>query len=147
MITDLARRATVTELVNAFQRAEAQVRSSFAALVQAQRDVNLAFGFSDCRQINVSASDHWGSRFDDPDAAVARMARDAWKAIVDRLELRRAMSIKRWEDLDRQLRDWYEDVVEQMRFALARKIRRVASRRERVNRESPRPGSQAHVEA
>lgn len=105
MSADLARRATVTELVAAFQRAEAQVRLSFAALTQAQHDVNLAFGFGDYRKITISASDHWGSRFDDPDAAVGRMARDAWEAIVDRLELRRAMSIERWGKLERQIRD------------------------------------------
>lgn len=104
MTDSLSRRATVRELVAAFQAAEAQVRSSFAALVQAERDVNAVFGISD-RSIRISASDHWGSRFDDPDAAVKLMARDAWVVIVDRLELRRAMSIKRYEALDRQIRE------------------------------------------
>lgn len=47
----------------------------------------------------------------------------------------------------REILEWHEDRVEQMRFALARKIQRVASRRERAKRESPRSGSQAHVEA
>jgi len=106
MNTELTRRATVRELVAAFQTAEAQVRSSFAALVQAEKDLNIAFGVTGIHRIDISASDHhWRSRFDDADAAVARMARDAWKLIVDRLELHRAMSITRYEALARQIRD------------------------------------------
>jgi hypothetical protein len=104
MTADLTRRASVHELVAAFQAAEATVRRTFAELVEAERQVNRAFGMGD-RTIRISASSHWTSRFDDPDDTIGRMARDAWEAIVDRLELRRVMSIKDYEALERRLRD------------------------------------------
>lgn len=101
---ELARRSTVRELVAAFQAAEATVRASFAAIVEAEAALNAVFTMGDRYGIRVEASRHsHGSAFDDADAAINRMARQAWETIVDRLELRRMMSIKRWEELRRQL--------------------------------------------
>lgn len=107
MIDPLARRSTVRELVAAFQAAEATVRQSFTAITEAEGALNLAFGMSDddTSRIRVSADNCYRSRFNDPDSAIEQMARDAWSVIVDRLEVRRAMSIDRYESLQRTLRD------------------------------------------
>lgn len=104
MNTDLARKATVRELVAAFQQAETVVRASFAALVAAEHDVNQAFAFSESRAIRIDASNygHYDS-FGNPDQCIERMGREAWSAIVDRLELRRMMSIKRYEQMRQHL--------------------------------------------
>lgn len=103
-MTDLVKRCTVRELVAAFQAAEAQIRASFAALVQAEGDLNAAFGIHGSERIRIDASRHgFADDFDDPDQAVERMARQAWRTIVDRLEMRRAMSIARYAELQQHL--------------------------------------------
>lgn len=107
MTTELVPRATVREMVAAFERAERDVRAAFAQIVEAERAVNAAFGNVESHQsIRVSAcGDQWRDNFKDIDAAVEIMTRAAWRSIVDRLELRRFMSIKRWEELQAQLGD------------------------------------------
>jgi hypothetical protein len=101
--TTLARRSTVRELVAAFQVAEQTVRRCFSQLAEAEREVNLAFTASNRSEISIDANEHWGSRWDDADATIEKMQRQAWRVIVDRLELRRAMSIARYDELVRTL--------------------------------------------
>ncbi len=105
MSTDLALRATVRELVAAFEAAERDVRESFARIVAAEERVNAVFGNGESHEkIRVSAcGTYHRDRFQDADEAVRIMTVQAWSAIVDRLELRRFMSIKRWEQLQKQL--------------------------------------------
>jgi hypothetical protein len=104
MTSSLTRRSTVRELVQAFQSAEATVRSSFAAIVEAERELNLAFCAGNMREISVEACDHGSSNFKDADRCIERMQRHAWEIIVQRLEMRRSMSIARWHELEAQLR-------------------------------------------
>lgn len=105
MSTDLALRATVRELVAAFEAAERDVRESFARIVAAEERVNAVFGNGESHEkIRVSAcGTYYRDHFRDADEAVRIMTVQAWSAIVDRLELRRFMSIKRWEQLQKQL--------------------------------------------
>ena len=102
--TDLARRSTVTQLVAAFREAENVVRVSFATIVAAEERLNHAFTLGGHNSIRIDAArGSYHSDFSDPDDCVARMTRTAWRVIVERLELRRVMSIKRWTELDREL--------------------------------------------
>ena len=102
--SDLAMRTNVLGLVAAFERAEREVRVHFAALVQAEQDLNAAFSIGkDACQIRIDASGHHYDSFDRPEDAIARMRRKAWRQIVERLELRRIMSIQRWNELDGKL--------------------------------------------
>lgn len=103
--TELARNTTVAQLVAACQAAETVILSSFAALVEAERLVNAVFSTTDSwnRGITIDASDNYSSRFDDPARAIERMERQCWRHIVERLELRRLLSIQRWKELDREL--------------------------------------------
>lgn len=104
MSDDLALRTTVRELVAAFVSAERDVRAAFAQIVAAEAAVNAAFCNGDYAEIRVTAC---GTRFHDnfarPDETIAIMSRKAWRALVDRLELRRVMSIERWEKLNKHL--------------------------------------------
>lgn len=102
-MSDLTRRSTVRELVAAFQVAEATTRRCFAQLVEAERALNFAFTLGNDLPIRISASDHWSSDFTDSDRAVEKMKRKAWSVIVERLELRRAMSIKAFSELEKTL--------------------------------------------
>lgn len=109
--SDLAIRTTVRELVAAFVAAERDVRAAFAQIVAAEERVNEAFGLAPGDRyasgfLRVSAcGTEWRDDFRDADQAVALMNRAAWRALVDRLELRRMMSVKAWERLQRQLDD------------------------------------------
>lgn len=105
MSSDLAVRSTVRDLVAAFQQAEAVVRLSFCAIVEAEKRLNAAFTLGGDHPIRIEASRHSHSEdYSDADEAVARMARGAWEVIVDRLELRRMLSIKRYAEIEEQLR-------------------------------------------
>lgn len=105
MSTDLARASTVRELVAAFREAEATVRTTFAAIVEAEKKLNAVFTLGADRDIRIDATHgHYSDRFGDPDDTISRMTRQAWVVIVDRLELRRMMSMARWTELDEQLR-------------------------------------------
>jgi hypothetical protein len=100
----LTRRSTVRELVAEFQRAEATVRECFLCLVEAERDLNLAFCTGNMREISIEPCEHGTSNFKDAEGCIERMRRHAWSIIVERLEMRRAMSIARWNELETQLR-------------------------------------------
>ena len=106
-MNDLAIRSTVRELVAAFESAEADIRAAFATLVAAEERVNAAFTLGESsKSIRVDASNYgYHDNFADPSHCVDRMARDAWGCIVSRLELKRVMSIARWEALEKQLKD------------------------------------------
>jgi hypothetical protein len=101
--TDLALRTTVRELVLAFASAEQDVRAAFAAIVAAEARVNAVFtlGEEAYKGIRVSAcGNRYHDNFRDADDAVEIMTRAAWKAIVERLELRRFMSIRAYKEMD-----------------------------------------------
>lgn len=105
MNADLALRASVRDLVLAFAAAERDVRAAFAQLAAAEERVNAVFLPNETfRTIRVSAcGTSYRDDFKNADQAVAIMARAAWTAIVQRLELRRFMSIKAWKELEDQL--------------------------------------------
>jgi hypothetical protein len=99
----LARRSAAREMAAAFHRTADFVRATFASIVEAERDLNLVFGLpSDSSRLRISPS--WPTyQFDRPEDVIARMHREAWDVIVDRLEVRRYISIERAKKLDQQL--------------------------------------------
>lgn len=107
MTDALARRATITEMVRAFTKAEADTRSAFALLVQAETEVNAVFApGATCRAIRIDATSHGHTcDFDKVDQALIRMRRAAWSQIVDKLELRRMLSVARFDAMTSELDD------------------------------------------
>lgn len=106
MSTALTKASTIKELVCTFQAAERVIRESFAAIVAAEVELNAAFTLGGSRNMRVDASHHgYHDDFKDPDNAIGRLRRQAWTHIVERLEMRRAMSIERYAELGRQLND------------------------------------------
>ncbi len=103
-MTDLAVRSTVRELVRTFQETESVIRDTFARLVETQARLNLVFTLGNERAIRIQASRYSNNDdFEQPDEAIKRVARQAWSVIVERLELKRMMSIARYAELERQL--------------------------------------------
>jgi hypothetical protein len=100
----LALRSSVPQLVAAFEAAEANVRAAYAMLVRTEETLNQLFTLGQSNdRIRIDASGgHWRSNFKDPDATIERMRREGWSIIVDRLEIRRAMSISRWTALEQE---------------------------------------------
>ncbi len=103
-MNDLAIRTTVRELVAVFVAAERDVRAAFASIVAAEARVNAAFVMGEGHgRIHVSAcGSHFRDNFADADQAIQIMTRQAWSTIVDRLELRRFMSIARYAELQKR---------------------------------------------
>lgn len=103
--TDLTRATTIRALVAAFQEAAQTVRVTFAAIAEAESKLNAVYTLGEShRDIRIDASrGRWANNFADPDDTIERMKRAAWSVIVDRLELRRMMSIKRWNEMEHQL--------------------------------------------
>lgn len=101
----LIQRVTVVQLVAAFGEAEASVRAAFASIVATEERVNRAFGMgADHRTICVYASPT-GHRedFKNIDRTVGEMRRRAWQSIAARLELRRMLSVTRFEAMEKYL--------------------------------------------
>jgi len=119
--TDLVMRTTVRDLVAAFVAAERDVRAAFAQIMAAEVAVNTVFLGGDHRSIRVSAcGNRWTDNFGNIDDAIELMTRAAWKAIVERLELRRFMSIRAKKEMDDALdREKLPPITEEnvLRFA------------------------------
>ena len=108
MSDQLAMHSTVRQIVAAFEAAEADVRAAFAAIVAAEERLNMSLGLVGemaTDRIRVDASGRYNDRFNMPDETIKKMARGTWEHVVERLELRRFMSIKRWEELQKQLKE------------------------------------------
>ncbi len=105
MTAALVTRSTVRELVRTFVESEAAIRAAFAAIVAAEDRLNSAFALGERdSSMHVSASRNvYDSDFRDADRAVDRLARSAWASVIERLELRKVMSVKAWDDLQKQL--------------------------------------------
>lgn len=103
----LALHATRAELIATFSDAEATVRQAFASIVGVEERLATVFAGGDhARGIRVQAcSCHHSDDWTDVEKTIERMRRQAWCVIVDRLELRRALSLKRAEEMDKALRE------------------------------------------
>lgn len=113
MNSEIARRETITALVGTYQQAVEQVTTAYGLLDAAKTNLSSVF-LSD--YFHVLSGNHYGPMSDDLAKVLDGIKRRAWMVIVDRLEIRRILSIKRREELDRQLsgesRNSYEKVAE-----------------------------------
>lgn len=107
MSTDLALRSTVREIVAVFAQAEADVRAAFATIAAAEDRLNNAFAMGEIhRPFRVSAcGQRWTDNYKEPDEAIRLLSRPAWRTILERFELRRFLSIARWEALEKQIEE------------------------------------------
>lgn len=95
-------RTSITEMVAAYRQAEQEIRAGFALVLTAEQRLREAFaeGYS----FTVACSSRNRTvQFDDPDEVMHAMKHAAWKALIDKMGIRSAMSIKRAQELDEQL--------------------------------------------
>lgn len=102
MTDALAKRFTITEAVDVYERATAQIREGFRLVAEAEKMLNDTFTLGAFCSIHVSG---YSGRvaFDDPEPNLLRVRHDVWSAIIERLEVRRMMSVTRSKELARQL--------------------------------------------
>lgn len=98
----LVKHATIVELVAAFAEAESSVRHAYGLLAAAEERIDSVYslGGRGVAIRPVREFDTWS----DVDGTIEVMKRAAWQSIVERLELRRFMSIKKFAELEEQLK-------------------------------------------
>ncbi|WP_243374595.1 DUF4942 domain-containing protein [Geotalea sp. SG265] len=108
--TNLARRENLTALVGTYRQAVAEITEAYQKLESARGKLRTAFigtfgSFDVIRRNSTEVSP------DEVKKVCEEIQRQAWRCIVDRLEIRRILSVKRREELDRQLSgDRYHDI-------------------------------------
>ena len=88
-------------MVRTFLAAAEDIRKAFGVIAGAEKCLNDAFVLGSYRSMRVS--DRGYEDYGKPDETIARLQRQAWGHLVERLELRRMMSVKAWTQLEQQL--------------------------------------------
>jgi Domain of unknown function (DUF4942) len=117
----LSVRRTIPELVRVYESAAADIRAAFQSIADAERRLNATYTMENACDIRVRGRySHHTMDWDDPSGAIELLKRDAWRALVERLELRRMLSVQRAKELDEQLeRGELPEITEQSVFAFA----------------------------
>jgi hypothetical protein len=103
MNTDLARRATVADIVRAYQQSAREVREAYALIDAAEARLSDALRLGS--YIGVSIRNRAGRPIERGaiDDVLTSLRRDVWRGVVDRLEIRRILSIAAAAELDKRL--------------------------------------------
>ncbi|HCE66872.1 MAG: hypothetical protein A2X82_11670 [Geobacteraceae bacterium GWC2_55_20] len=101
--TDIAKRETLATMIGTYQQATSMVEQAYAILEQAQNSLRAVF--MDKPGYRFSATEHNCSDVgkNASDTINSRIKKDAWAVIVERMELRRLLSIQRRTELDCQI--------------------------------------------
>jgi hypothetical protein len=89
-------------LVAAWRESEAEIRQAFGLLVSAEKRLKDTFK-PDSYLFSLSRTDSRYRRYEDPDELLKELKKDVWRVLIDRMELRRILSVKRNEELNRQI--------------------------------------------
>jgi len=101
--TDIARRETLATMIGTYPQATGVIENAYAILEQAQNSLRAVF--LDAPGYRFSTTERNSSDVGKiaSDAINSRIKKDAWAIIVERMELRRLLSIKRRTELDSQI--------------------------------------------
>lgn len=110
MSEEITRRASVEAIVRCYGESEATIAASCAAIAGAVRSLNETLG-----TLGLTRDVEFGRlpqgyrlEFEKPEAHIHELRRQLWRALVERLEIRRMVSIKRADELDK----WLDTVKE-----------------------------------
>ena len=118
--TALATRASVVDIVRAYEAACADIRTAFAMVQAAESSLNATITLGRVWGIHVSDRRGRALDFDDIESTIGHVRRSVWHAVVERLEVRRMLSIARAKELDEQLeRGDLPEITEDNVFAFA----------------------------
>jgi hypothetical protein len=99
----LAARLGPAELVAVYQQAERDIRQGFALVANAMDAINAAFTLDKPSGIGIQKSSSEYVRFDNPGWHLKEVRRALWHTMVERLEIRRLMSVKAWTELQKEI--------------------------------------------
>lgn len=121
---DLAARLDVPQLVACYEQAERDIRAGFALIARAEDSLNAAFTMNHWGSIRVGNSYH-RTNYHDVDSALREARRGVWSTLIERLELRRFMSIREWDELYSQVHKGKDvpDVTAENVIAMAKQFR------------------------
>jgi len=104
--TDLAKRETLTVMLNTYKQATEDIETAYAMLEAAQGRLRSAFLDTPGYSFSTNDRNMHGSIGKEASTWInKKVKKDAWRCIVERMELRRLLSIKRRDELDKQLED------------------------------------------
>lgn len=97
--------STATMLAEAFQRHTARIRELALEIGTEVEALQQAFKFTDgnCSAFGIELKTHYGHDSVAPehiDGLILEMTREAWKVLIEKLELRKIMSTKRVEEMN-----------------------------------------------
>jgi hypothetical protein len=98
----LAAHLTPAQLVAAYQHAEREIRQGFALIRNAVDRLNHAYTDGNAHGVSIQSHAEY-VRWEDPGVHITIMRRQLWRIMVEKLELRRFMSVKAWDDLCREI--------------------------------------------
>jgi hypothetical protein len=101
-MTELAPHLSVEELVSVYQRAEADIREGFAKVEGAIDALAATVAMGGWRGISLHDR-HQAIHFGEVDKHLRHLRRQVWDALVERMQVRRAMSIAAWKKLREDL--------------------------------------------
>lgn len=103
---EITKRLSIKEIAAAYADAKRLLVEGCAALTEATQRLEVAFG-GNTNYRNGFSWDHGirykGCSFENPDSFEKYMRREAWRTIVGILEIKKISSIKRCEEIDKQL--------------------------------------------
>lgn len=99
---EVGERLSVEELVAVYEKAEADIRASFGTIDAALKRLNQTtagdYGFH-LKNRYGRVETNW----DEPDDVLKELRRQVWSKLLERMQVRKAMSIQAWEDLNKQV--------------------------------------------
>lgn len=115
MSTDLTIRETLPALVACYKLAEEEVRQAYALLEAAENRLQTGFLDLGAHCFSTNPRDYCKVGSQAADLVMETIKTEAWRVLVERMELRRVLSVKRRKELDTQLQngDKLPDITEE----------------------------------
>lgn len=101
--TDIAKRETLATMIGTYQQATSMVEKAYAILETAEKSLRAVFLDAPGYRFSVNERNITEVGMKASKAINASIKKDAWAVIVERMELRRVLSIQRRTELDSQI--------------------------------------------
>lgn len=101
----IVKHETVVEIVRSYESARAAIVDSFEQIEASLAALNESFVLGEEARHSQFCLKGYHDRavmdFADPERCLVHLRRDVWKRLIERLELQRIMSIRRWKDFSK----------------------------------------------
>lgn len=101
--TDVAKRETLAVMIGTYQQASRKVEEAYALLETAQKSLRAVYLDAPGYRFSLNERNSTEVGKSASDEINAKLKKDAWAVIVERMELRRLLSIRRRTELDSQI--------------------------------------------